>query len=143
MSESVVGSRIRGWRHHLSLHSRKSWTRIIQHTNKYGERDAKDLTPINNNKKNAWTDFIAVIFVLLECQIQTNEQNGGGRIGFHPTSNPTLDSTVSKKIQGDATQHSLLRPRQTGGWKIALMILLKFKNSLEGVVVNVICIIPR
>ena len=81
----MANSPIKAWR---LIFTAGILERIVKHTNKYGDRYAKDWTPIN---KTDLTDFIAVVFVM---SVQKRKDKPSNWF----SANPLLESKVAKKI---------------------------------------------
>jgi hypothetical protein len=85
VSSGVANSPIKAWR---LIFTAGILEGIVKHTNSYGERYAKDWTPIG---KKDLTDFIAVLFVM---SIQKRKDKPSNWF----SESPTLESKVAKRI---------------------------------------------
>ncbi|KAG7373225.1 DNA polymerase III PolC [Nitzschia inconspicua] len=128
VSLSSVDSPIKAWR---LIFSAEILGQIVKHTNKYGRRNARDWTPINENDL---ANFIAVLFVR---SIQKRED--------HPSNwfsaNPLLESAAAKRITTGCQFGRMLRylhccdPDENGttndGEYDPSYKVLEFKRELE------------
>jgi DNA polymerase III epsilon subunit-like protein len=128
VSPAIANSPIKAWR---LIFTAGILERIVRHTNKYGDRHAKDWTTIT---KKDLTDFIAVLFAM---SIQKRKDKPSNWF----SDNPLLESRVAKKITTGRQFGRILRylhccdPDETGGTEDGeydpSYKVLEFKNELE------------
>jgi DNA polymerase III epsilon subunit-like protein len=85
VSPAMANSPIKAWR---LIFTASILDRLVQHTNKYGYRNAKDWSPIT---RRDMTDFFAVLFVM---SVQKRKDKPSNWF----SDNPLLESKVAKKI---------------------------------------------